>query len=80
MREVAVGAHATAPPLLDAKETLAVVEWHQTAIRLVNGGQAGWKNLMTTGLDQLLAKLKPTTRQLLAPYAAVIRTLLQELK
>lgn len=78
LREVAVSAHATSPPLLSAEETLAIVKWHQTAIALVHAAPAGWKTEVRVALAETLTRLSPSAQKTLAPYVAIVRALLQE--
>jgi type IV pilus biogenesis protein CpaD/CtpE len=79
LREVVVAAHETKPPLVTADETLAVVQWHQTAIAAVITGVAGWKDVVITGLDQVLKRLNPNAQRVVAPYVLIIRTIVQEI-
>lgn len=79
LREVAVAAHATVPPLLSSPETLAVVEWHKAAIVTIHDAPAGWKATVQTGLDQMLQTLSPKAREAIAPYIGLVRAILQEI-
>jgi hypothetical protein len=80
LREVAVSAHATTPPLLSTDETIAVVEWHKAAIITAHAAQSGWQLSVATGLDQALGKLTPSSRALIAPYVAIVRSVLEATK
>jgi len=79
LREVAVSAHATVPPLLSAEETLTIVNWHKAAITTIHDAPSGWKNTVLTGLDQAVQALSPKARQTVLPYVGLVRALLQEL-
>jgi len=77
LREVAVSAHATTPPLVSAEDTLEIVKWHESAIVTVHAGGAGWKAAVGAGLDQALTRISPAARQLVAPYVAIVKALLE---
>jgi len=77
LREVAVAAHATTPPLVSAEDTLEIVKWHESAIVTVHAGAAGWKAAVATGLDQALGRISAAARQLVAPYVAIVKALLE---
>lgn len=79
LREVAVAAHATVPPLLSAEETLVVVKWHQAAITTVHAAPAGWPSGVSVGLDQAVQQLSPKARETIAPYVGIVKTLLREI-
>ena len=79
LRDVAVAAHETTPPLLSAQETLAVVKWHQAAIVTVHAAPAGWRSEITVGLDQAAQQLSPKAKQTVAPYIAIVKSLLREI-
>ncbi len=78
VRDIAVDAHQTTPPLLTAEVTKEIVAWHQTAIRLVHDRAANWQAAVMQGLDELQRHLSEHDRQLLAPYLVAVRTLLAE--
>ncbi len=79
LRDVAVSAHATVPPLLSAQETLAIVQWHRAAIVTIHNAPAGWKATVLTGLDETLANLSPKARETVSPYVGLVRAILQEI-
>lgn len=65
-------------PLLSTSATRHVVEFHKSAIALIHEGGAGWRADVLTGLDVTLAHLSPGERAYLTPYAALLRSILQE--
>ncbi|HXD20130.1 MAG TPA: hypothetical protein VN654_24110 [Vicinamibacterales bacterium] len=79
LREVAVAAHATTPPLLSAEDTLVIVKWHQTAIALVHAAPAGWRTQVSVGLGEAVQHLKPDAQRTVAPYVVIVQALLKEL-
>lgn len=65
-------------PLLSTATTRRVVQFHRSAIVLVHDAPAGWRASLLTSLDGVLAALPPAEREYLAPYAALVRSILQE--
>jgi hypothetical protein len=78
IRDAADAAHHTTPPLLDAATTLKIVTWHQSAITVVHAAPSGWKATVLSSLDQLNTNLTDKDRQVIAPYVALARGVLQE--
>jgi hypothetical protein len=78
LRDTAVAANAQVPPLLTEDVTRKVVLYHQSTVRMIQTSQAGWKAVAQTGLDEVVNNLSPPNRELLAPYVALIRTVLAE--
>lgn len=78
VRDIAVDANATVPPMLQTDVTRKIVLWHKSAITILNARGAGWPTLIAASLDQVLVQLKPADRQLLAPYVTLVKTILVE--
>jgi hypothetical protein len=78
IRDVAIDANATTPPLLDTATTRKVVAWHQSAITVLHARGVGWVSALTTSLDELQKQLPAAERKTLAPYLALAKTILAE--
>ena len=78
--EIANDAHNTVPPLLSAADALKVVNWHQSALSIIHEGATGWDHLVTSSLNELMRDLPPSARDVLAPYAALIKNILNEVQ
>lgn len=78
VRDAATAAHETTPPLLSAKDTLSVVEWHQAAIVIVHDAKDGWKAALRSSVGELRKKLPPDAWSAIAPYAQLVLTLLDQ--
>lgn len=78
IRDMAIDANATQPPLLTTETTRKVVTWHQSAISVLHARSAGWVSTLTTSLDELLKNLPDGERKTLQPYVALAKTLLIE--
>lgn len=77
IRDAAVAANAVQPPVAPTSDTRIVVEWHQSAVRVIHEIPNGWQPAVLKGLDETMAKLSPSTRYALDPYATLARTLIE---
>ena len=78
IRDIAVDANATTPPVLATDVTREIVTWHRSALVVLNARSAGWVATLTTSLDQLTAKLSEKDKQLIVPYVTLAKTILIE--
>ena len=79
IRDTAVAANDAAPPLITRDVMRKIVQWEDSAIVTIHAGP-GWKPVVTTGLDELMKSLADAERNLLSPYVALAKTLLQEIE
>lgn len=79
VRDAANDAHNTTPPLVDAPTTLKIVEWHQSAIKIVHDAAVGWREALAASLAALQKNLPAATWQLIQPYVALVQNILKEL-
>lgn len=80
VRDAANDAHQTNPPLIDAPTTLKIVEWHQSAIKVVHDGAVGWREALTASIGALQRNLPPQTWQLIQPYVLLVQNIIKELQ
>lgn len=80
LRDTAVVANAQVPPLVSSEATRKVVAYHEAAIKTIHATRSGWQATLLTGLDELATALSPPERQILAPYVALVRTVLAEVR
>lgn len=78
LRDTAIAANAQVPPLIDEATTRKIVLYHQSAVKIVQASPGGWKPAVQTGLDELLKDLSPSSKQTLAPYVALLKSILNE--
>lgn len=76
VRDAADAAHHTTPPLLSAKTTLQIVNWHQAAITVVHDAKDGWQAAVLSGLAGLKAQLTADEQQTVGPYIDAARIIL----
>ena len=78
LRDYAIDANAQKPPLLSEAVTRKVVTYHRSAITTIHDIPNGWKPAVQTGLDEVLKDVPGPEAQKLAPYVALIKTILAE--
>lgn len=79
LRETAVSAHAQTPPMLSTPIFRRVVLYHESSIKIMHAAGSGWQPAVLAGLDELPKDVTPAEKQLLAPYLALAKTILQEI-
>jgi hypothetical protein len=80
LRDIAVSANQQIPPVLPETTTRAVVTWHRSALVLIDGYGAGWATTVGASLDEVIKNLPPPQQATLAPYVALVHTILNEVK
>ncbi len=80
LRDVAVDAHRTVPPLIDAEVTLKIVKWHEQSLLTVRAATTGWKSALRQSLVSLEQELPPRVREVVGPYLAVIRIIMEDVR
>ena len=78
VRDIAVDANAAVPPIVPTATTREIVLWHKSALTILNARGTGWPTLLTASLDQTLAHLSASDRQLLLPYVTLVKTIVAE--
>ena len=76
IRDIAVDANATTPPVLTTATTRKVVTWHESAITVLHARGAGWVVTLAASLDELLKNLPADERATLLPYVTLAKTIL----
>lgn len=80
VRDVLDDAHHTAPPLIDAKTDLDVVNWHESAITIVHEAKSGWRVALQASLTELQKRLSPGVWSLIDPYVRLVQNILKEVQ
>lgn len=80
VRDIAIAANRTTPPLMAEVDTRRVVLYHQSAIKVIHDTPEGWRPVIEAGLDETLKNLAKPQRDLLAPYADLVKAVLREIK
>ncbi len=77
VRDTAIDAAATTPPLMTQASANTVVKIHRSALRTIQASAAGWPAAVQTALDEGLKNLPKHDADLVAPYVALVKVLLQ---
>jgi hypothetical protein len=76
LRDIAIDANASAPPVLSTDATRYVVKFHHTAIQLVHDRPQGWMASVTAGLQDLSQTLDAADYAVVGRYVALALGLL----
>lgn len=77
-RDAAISANDQSPPLISTATTRQIVLYHKSAVTMIGAAPSGWVLVVQTGLTELDKNLPTHERQQLAPYVALVRTLIVE--
>ncbi len=78
LRDVAVAANEQTPPVLSTAVTREVVEYHRSALVVIQQLPNGWKPSVSASLDQLILRLPPDAKRQLGPYLQLVQIVLQQ--
>jgi hypothetical protein len=78
IRDTAQDGNATVPPIVSTATARKITTWHESALKIMHDAGAGWQAAVKTSLDELLKDVTPAEQQLLTPYVALAKTILQE--
>lgn len=78
VRDIAVDASHTTPPLVAHATMLKVVAWHKTAITIAHDSPSGWVGTVKSSLTATQQLLTPAEHKQLDPYFALAVVLLNE--
>jgi len=79
-RDVAIAAADQQPPLVSRAVTNTIVDYHQATLQTMTALGSSWATVARTGLDAVTATLTPAEQAVLAPYVALVKTLLAEVQ
>ena len=78
VRDFVSDGHNLTPPMFSAKTTLAVVTWHESAIRAIHAAPQGWKVAVLKSIDELQNDIPPAEYAKLRPYLAFAKVEITE--
>lgn len=78
IRDVAIDANATTPPVLTTDATRTIVTWHKNAITVMHGAAQGWQATVLASLDALATTLPADQYAVIARYVALARAVISE--
>jgi hypothetical protein len=80
LRDFAIDGNAQTPSLISTATTRKIVTYHRSAITLVHDIPSGWKQTLSDGLDEVVTDLPPGEGPQLAPYVALVKSILVEVR
>jgi len=91
VRDAAIAANETLPPVISTASTREVVLWHKTAVQTIQAVPNGWRDTVRAGLYRLTCdvragtgpcepRLSPTEVQRLTPYVGLALVIMDEVK
>jgi hypothetical protein len=78
LRDTAIEANASVPPLVSTSTTRKVVQAHQSILLVMRAAQTGWQNTAIVALDEILKNLPANEATLLAPYVTLAKVAINE--
>lgn len=79
IRDFAVDANKTTPPILSKATLLIIVNWHESLVTVIHATPAGWKAAVLAGLDELKGKLSADDYAKIKPYVDSARIVVMEI-
>jgi hypothetical protein len=76
LRDFAISANAQTPPLLSTANTRKIIDYHESAVKVIEAAPSGWKATVLAGLDQLKVDLPPADWLRILPYVALVKSLI----
>ncbi len=80
LRNFAVDAEKQNPKLISTETMLKVVRYHRVSIVMIHDIPNGWKATVLTGLDEAVKNLPTDEGQKLAPYVALVKSILETVR
>lgn len=68
IRDVAIDANAQTPPLVSTETTRALVQYHETTIKMMNASVSGWPATALQGIQEIIKRLPASESGTLGGY------------
>lgn len=78
LRDVAIDAEAQSPKLISTANTRKIVSYHEAAVKTIGAVPGGWRPTVLAGLEQLRAEIPAGEYARIAPFVALVQTLIAE--
>ena len=78
VRDFAIDGEAQTPKVFSTAHTRIVVDFHESAVRIIHAAPDGWKPAVTAALNELPGKLGADYGKI-APYVNLVKTLIASL-
>jgi len=80
LRDFAIDGEAATPKVVSTDTTRTIVEAHQSILKIMDAAGNGWQALVGTALDEALTRVKDPDRAKVAPYVALVKAILLEVR
>ena len=80
VRDMAIAANETVPPLLSTATTRKIVVYHDSALDIVHAAPSGWLRIVEVGLEELLQDLPERDKRLLGSYIGLAQGVIRGLQ
>ena len=77
VRDVAIDAEAQNPKLISTADARTVVNWHESLVKAIDAAPDGAKATVLASLTELQKVVAASTWSRIAPYVALVRTVLE---
>src|SRR5215831_18681243 len=78
LRDFAIEGEAAQPQAVSTDLARKIVTYHQAALKILNAAGSDWRTVSGTALDAFVATLSAGEQGKVAPYVALVHTLLAE--
>jgi len=76
VRDTAIAANAQNPPLISTNNTRKIVDFHESAVKLMVALPTGWKSAVLTSLDELQKNVTVAEWNQISVYVVALKTLI----
>jgi hypothetical protein len=80
LRDTAVAAHDTIPPVLSTASLIKVVNAHEATLKVMDALGTGWQATVTSILTGLIENLTPPEQAIVVPYVNLVNQILAGIK
>jgi hypothetical protein len=77
-RDFAIDGEKATPQVVSTDTTRKIVTYHQATLKIMDAAGTDWKTLVVASLDALPPTLPEKDRPKVAPYVALVKTILLE--
>ncbi len=78
LRDFAIDAEAQTPKVLPTATTRTIVQYHESALKIIASTDTGWVSAVKTSLNEAVGRLPESDRPKVAPYVTLVITILDE--
>lgn len=80
LRDFAIDGEAATPQIVSTDTTRKIVTAHASILKVMDVAGAGWQQLVSTSLGEVVNNLPAVDRPKVAPYVALVQAILLEVR